>query len=120
MIALVEGSDRRKSPNEMALTVVLVSLTLIFIIAVATFQPFTVYSRAHQPILLLVALLLSPTTIGALLADPAESRAVPPGSPQMITDHLWPEVPGPEGHRPFPQPSAGRSVSRWPGGGEVP
>jgi len=70
MIALVEGTDRRKTPNERALTVVLVSLTLIFITAVATFQPFAVYSSAHQPILLLVALLvlLSPTTIGALLS----------------------------------------------------
>jgi potassium-transporting ATPase ATP-binding subunit len=70
MIALVEGSDRRKTPNERALTVVLVSLTLIFVIAVSTFQPFAIYSHAHQQILLLVALLvlLSPTTIGALLA----------------------------------------------------
>jgi potassium-transporting ATPase ATP-binding subunit len=70
MIALVEGSDRRKTPNERALTVVLVSLTLVFIIAVSTFQPFAIYSHAHQQILLLVALLvlLSPTTIGALLA----------------------------------------------------
>jgi potassium-transporting ATPase ATP-binding subunit len=70
MIALVEGSDRRMSPNERALTVVLVSLTLIFLIAVSTFQPFAIYSHAHQQILLLVALLvlLSPTTIGALLA----------------------------------------------------
>ncbi len=70
MIALVEGSDRRMTPNERALTVVLVSLTLIFIIAVSTFQPFATYSHAHQQILLLVALLvlLSPTTIGALLA----------------------------------------------------
>jgi potassium-transporting ATPase ATP-binding subunit len=70
MIALVEGSDRRKTPNERALQVVLVSLTLVFIIAVSTFQPFAIYSHAHQQILLLVALLvlLSPTTIGALLA----------------------------------------------------
>ena len=70
MIALVEGADRRMTPNERALTVVLVSLTLIFIIAVSTFQPFAIYSSAHQQILLLVALLvlLSPTTIGALLA----------------------------------------------------
>jgi potassium-transporting ATPase ATP-binding subunit len=70
MIALVEGSDRRMTPNERALTVVLVSLTLVFLIAVSTFQPFAIYSHAHQQILLLVALLvlLSPTTIGALLA----------------------------------------------------
>jgi K+-transporting ATPase ATPase B chain len=70
MIALVEGADRRKTPNELALTVVLVSLTLIFLTAVSTFQPFAIFSGARQPILLLVALLvlLSPTTIGALLA----------------------------------------------------
>jgi potassium-transporting ATPase ATP-binding subunit len=70
MIALVEGSDRRRTPNERALQVVLVSLTLVFLIAVSTFQPFAIYSHAHQQILLLVALLvlLSPTTIGALLA----------------------------------------------------
>jgi K+-transporting ATPase ATPase B chain len=70
MISLVEGADRKKTPNELALTVVLVSLTFIFITAVATFQPFAAYSGAHQPIIVLVALLvlLSPTTIGALLA----------------------------------------------------
>ncbi|XVQ85377.1 potassium-transporting ATPase subunit KdpB [Microbispora siamensis] len=70
MIALVEGAGRQKTPNEVALTVVLVSLTFIFLTAVATLQPFAVYSHAHQPILLLVALLvcLAPTTIGALLS----------------------------------------------------
>jgi len=70
MIALVEGADRKKTPNELALTVVLVSLTLIFIIAVSTFDPFAIYSGAPQSMIVLVALvvLLSPTTIGALLA----------------------------------------------------
>jgi len=70
MIALVEGADRQKTPNEIALTVVLVSLTFIFLIAVATLQPFAIYSGEKQPILLLVALLvaLAPTTIGALLS----------------------------------------------------
>jgi len=70
MIALVEGADRQKTPNELALTVVLVSLTFIFVTAVATFAPFAIYSGAPQPIIVLVALLvlLSPTTIGALLA----------------------------------------------------
>jgi potassium-transporting ATPase ATP-binding subunit len=70
MIALVEGSDRQKTPNEIALTVVLVSLTFIFLIAVTTLQPFAIYSGEQQPILLLVALLvaLAPTTIGALLS----------------------------------------------------
>ncbi|HYB22528.1 MAG TPA: potassium-transporting ATPase subunit KdpB [Solirubrobacteraceae bacterium] len=70
MIALVEGADRQKTPNEIALTVVLVSLTFIFLIAVTTLQPFAIYSGDEQPILLLVALLvaLAPTTIGALLS----------------------------------------------------
>jgi len=70
MIALVEGADRKKTPNELALTVVLASLTLIFVTAVSTFAPFAIYSGAPQSIIVLVALLvlLSPTTIGALLA----------------------------------------------------
>jgi potassium-transporting ATPase ATP-binding subunit len=70
MITLVEGADRQKTPNEIALTVVLVSLTFIFLIAVTTLQPFAIYSGEEQPILLLVALLvaLAPTTIGALLS----------------------------------------------------
>jgi potassium-transporting ATPase ATP-binding subunit len=70
MIALVEGANRQKTPNEIALTVVLVSLTFIFLIAVSTLQPFAIYSGDKQPILLLVALLvaLAPTTIGALLS----------------------------------------------------
>ncbi|MGA2320973.1 MAG: potassium-transporting ATPase subunit KdpB [Solirubrobacteraceae bacterium] len=70
MIALVEGADRQKTPNEIALTVVLVSLTFVFLIAVTTLQPFAIYSGEQQPILLLVALLvaLAPTTIGALLS----------------------------------------------------
>ncbi|HXZ99915.1 MAG TPA: potassium-transporting ATPase subunit KdpB [Candidatus Binatia bacterium] len=70
MIGLVEGAVRQKTPNERALTVVLASLTLIFVIAVATFQAFATYSGAHQSIIVLVALLvlLAPTTIGALLS----------------------------------------------------
>ncbi|RYV50222.1 K(+)-transporting ATPase subunit B [Pengzhenrongella frigida] len=70
MIALVEGSERRKTPNEVALNVLLTSLTIIFLLAVATLQPFAVYSGARQSLLVLVALLvcLIPTTIGALLS----------------------------------------------------
>ena len=70
MISLVEGANRQKTPNEIALTVILVSLTFIFLVAVATLQPFAIYSHAHQPVVLLVALLvcLAPTTIGALLS----------------------------------------------------
>ncbi len=70
MIALVEGSARQKTPNEIALNLLLASLTLVFLLAVVTLQPFAVYSGQPQPVLVLVALLvcLIPTTIGALLS----------------------------------------------------
>jgi K+-transporting ATPase ATPase B chain len=70
MIALVEGSERRKTPNEIALNILLTSLTIVFLLAVATLQPFAVYSGSRQSLLVLVALLvcLIPTTIGALLS----------------------------------------------------
>jgi len=70
MIALVEGSERQRTPNEIALNVLLASLTIIFLLAVATLQPMAVYSHARQSLVVLVALLvcLIPTTIGALLS----------------------------------------------------
>jgi len=70
MIALVEGASRQKTPNEIALNILLASLTLIFLLAVVTLQPFAQYSGASQSIPVLVALLvcLIPTTIGALLS----------------------------------------------------
>ena len=70
MIALVEGADRQKTPNEIALNILLVGLTIVFILAVATIQPFAVFSSARQEIAVLIALLvcLMPTTIGALLS----------------------------------------------------
>ena len=70
MIALVEGADRQKTPNEIALNILLVGLTIVFILAVATIQPFAVFSAARQEIAVLIALLvcLMPTTIGALLS----------------------------------------------------
>lgn len=70
MIALVEGSERQKTPNEVALNVLLTTLTIIFLLAVVTLQPFAVYSAAPQTLIVLVALLvcLIPTTIGALLS----------------------------------------------------
>nr|BFF18575.1 hypothetical protein GCM10025730_20960 [Promicromonospora thailandica] len=70
MIALVEGSERQKTPNEIALNILLTSLTVVFLLAVATLQPFAIYSGARQDLLVLVALLvcLIPTTIGALLS----------------------------------------------------
>ena len=70
MIALVEGSARQKTPNEIALNLLLSALTIIFLLGVVTLQPFAVYSDARQPMIVLVALLvcLIPTTIGALLS----------------------------------------------------
>ena len=70
MIALVEGASRQKTPNEIALNILLASLTIVFLAATVTLQPFAIYSGAEQPIIVLVALLvcLIPTTIGALLS----------------------------------------------------
>ena len=70
MIALVEGSERQKTPNEIALNILLIVLTIIFLLAVATLQPFAAYSGDKQSLFVLAALLvcLIPTTIGALLS----------------------------------------------------
>src|SRR6266511_128750 len=70
MIALVEGAQRKKTPNEIALNSLLAGLTLIFLLAVVTLQPFAIYSHAAFSIPVLVALLvcLIPTTIGGLLS----------------------------------------------------
>ena len=70
MISLVEGAERQKTPNEIALNILLAGLTLVFLLATVTLQPFAVYSGAKQDIIVLVALLvcLIPTTIGALLS----------------------------------------------------
>ena len=70
MIALVEGAERQKTPNEIALNILLAGLTIIFLFAVVTLQPFAVYSGAPQTVFVLIALLvcLIPTTIGGLLS----------------------------------------------------
>jgi K+-transporting ATPase ATPase B chain len=70
MIALVEGATRQKTPNEIALSILLSGLTIIFLLAVVTLQPFAIYSKAPQTIFVLVSLLvcLIPTTIGGLLS----------------------------------------------------
>ena len=70
MIALVEGASRQKTPNEIALTILLSGLTIIFVLAVVTLQPFAIYSGAPVAIPILIALLvcLIPTTIGGLLS----------------------------------------------------
>src|SRR6266849_307076 len=65
MIALVEGANRQKTPNEIALNILLAGLTIIFVLAVATLQPYAIYSTARQSIIVLVGLLicLAPTTL---------------------------------------------------------
>jgi len=70
MIALVEGASRQKTPNEIALNILLAGLTIIFLLAVVTLQPFAIYSNAAQTIFVLISLLvcLIPTTIGGLLS----------------------------------------------------
>ncbi|MFD4740525.1 potassium-transporting ATPase subunit KdpB [Streptomyces virginiae] len=70
MIALVEGAARQKTPNEIALNILLASLTIVFLLAVVTLQPFAIYADAEQSMIVLTALLvcLIPTTIGALLS----------------------------------------------------
>jgi potassium-transporting ATPase ATP-binding subunit len=70
MISLVEGANRQKTPNEIALNTLLAVLTVIFLLATVTLQPFAMYSHAEQKVVVLVALLvcLIPTTIGALLS----------------------------------------------------
>jgi potassium-transporting ATPase ATP-binding subunit len=70
MIKLVEGAARQKTPNEIALNILLAGLTIIFLLAVVTLQPFAVYSGAPQNLFVLVSLLvcLIPTTIGGLLS----------------------------------------------------
>jgi potassium-transporting ATPase ATP-binding subunit len=70
MIALVEGAARQKTPNEIALNILLSSLTIVFLLAVVTLQPLAVYSGARQDTAVLIALVvcLIPTTIGALLS----------------------------------------------------
>ncbi len=70
MIALVEGSERQKTPNEIALNILLAGLTIIFLLATVSLQPFAIYAHAEQSVVVLVALLvcLIPTTIGGLLS----------------------------------------------------
>ncbi|MDX2266297.1 MAG: potassium-transporting ATPase subunit KdpB [Hyphomicrobiales bacterium] len=70
MIALVEGAERQKTPNETALNILLVGMTLIFLIAVVTLEPFAIYSGEPISVIFLIALFVTliPTTIGGLLS----------------------------------------------------
>ncbi len=70
MISLVEGAERKKTPNEIALNTVLVGLTLIFLVVYCNLFPMGLYAGVHLPLSTLIALLvcLIPTTIGGLLS----------------------------------------------------
>ncbi len=70
MISLVEGAERQKTPNEIALNILLAGMTLIFVLATATIPSFAAYAGGSIPIIVLVALFVTliPTTIGALLS----------------------------------------------------
>jgi K+-transporting ATPase ATPase B chain len=70
MIALVEGADRRKTPNEIALNILLAAMTAVFLVIVVTLRPFALFAQTAASTTTLIALLvaLSPTTIGALLS----------------------------------------------------
>jgi K+-transporting ATPase ATPase B chain len=70
MIALVEGASRQKTPNEIALDILLAGLTIVLLLATVSLQPYAIYSGGEQPVIVLIALLvcLIPTTIGALLS----------------------------------------------------
>jgi potassium-transporting ATPase ATP-binding subunit len=70
MIKLVEGAERQKTPNEIALNILLAGLTIIFLLAVVTLQPMAIYSSSPQSVFVLISLLvcLIPTTIGGLLS----------------------------------------------------
>ena len=70
MIALVEGAKRQKTPNEVALDILLIGLTMIFLVVVVTLQPFAHFANGNLPLVFLVALLVTliPTTIGGLLS----------------------------------------------------
>ena len=70
MIGLVEGAERRKTPNEIALGILLAGLTLVFLVVVVTLRPFAEFANTSASVVTLIALLVSliPTTIGALLS----------------------------------------------------
>lgn len=70
MIALVEGAVRQKTPNEIALNVLLAGMTLIFVLAIVTIPSFATYAQGTVPVIALIALFVTliPTTIGALLS----------------------------------------------------
>ena len=134
MIALVEGASRQKTPNEIALDILIAGLTLILLVAVVTLQPMPIYDQAIQSTAVLVALFvcLAPTTIGGLLSaigiagmdrmvqrnaagdvragGRGGRRLLDPAARQDRHDHLW----KPDGDR---VPAGGRGSARRTGRG---
>ncbi len=92
MIALVEGATRQKTPNEIALSILLSGLTIIFLLAVVTLQPFAIYASAPQTVFVLVSLLvcLIPTTIGGLLSAIGIA-----GMDRLCSTTCWPRAGAP-------------------------
>ena len=88
MIALVEGAERQKTPNEIALNILLAGLTIVFLLAVVTLQPFAIYAGAPQTVFVLVSLLvcLIPTTIGGIAFSDRHRRHGPAGAAQCAGD----------------------------------
>ena len=88
MIALVEGAERQKTPNEIALNILLVGLTIIFVFATATIPSFASYAGGAISVVILVALFVTliPTTIGALALRHRHRRHGPAGALQRAGD----------------------------------
>ncbi len=84
MIALVEGAERRKTPNEIALGILLAALTLVFMLVIVSLRPFAVFAGTDVSVTTLIALLVAliPTTIGALLVGDRDRRHGPARAPQ--------------------------------------
>ncbi|BBU85592.1 hypothetical protein EIMP300_69920 [Escherichia coli] len=101
MIAMVEGAQRRKTPNEIALTILLIALTIVFLLATATLWPFSAWGGNAVSVTVLVALLvcLIPTTIGGLLSAigvagmsrmlGAKRMLLPPAGVQLKRRATW-------------------------------
>ena len=88
MIALVEGAERRKTPNEIALNILLAGSTIVFVVACATLAPFASYAHTGLSTTVLIALLVAliPTTIGALLSCIGIAGHGPAGAPKRAGD----------------------------------
>ena len=117
MISLVEGATRQKTPNEIALTILLSALTFIFLLVIIALKPFGIYSNVAFTITALIALLvcLIPTTIGGLLARHRHRRHGPPAPAKRPRDERAGGR-GRRGHRRPPSRQDGHDHARQPHG----